>query len=424
MPLAACQPMLLESGKALVDKPPVAPRRPRWIEGIHPMQAPEKNVGWSGAEPEAEPDAGWAPMEPTKDLNVDAAVGLVSPQQLRDELPQTAATNRTTVEGRQAVQQILKRTDRRLLLIVGPCSIHDEQAAIEYAQRLSALRRQVIDRLFIVMRVYFEKPRTTVGWKGLVNDPHLNGSFDITEGLRRARRLLLTINAMGLPAATELLDPFTPQYVADLVAWTAIGARTTESQTHREMASGLSTPVGFKNGTDGSLDVAINALHSVAHPHSFLGINGQGQCAVIRTRGNRYGHVVLRGGGGKPNYDSVSIALCEQELTGARLPPNLVVDCSHANSNKDPALQPLVLDNLVNQITEGNRSIVGMMLESNIGWGNQKMTDDPADLAYGVSITDGCIDWETTERAVRDMAARLRGVLPTRLEGVSDGARD
>ncbi len=365
------------------------------------------------------------PVDETVDnLNVVAQELLPTPQEVHRRLPLTEAARDTVLVGRRVVEDILDRRDPRLFLVVGPCSVHDVDQAHDYARRLKALADEVRDTVFVVMRVYFEKPRTTVGWKGMINDPHMDDSFRIDEGLFRARRLLLDLAEMGLPAATEALDPITPQYISDLVTWTAIGARTTESQTHREMASGLSTPVGFKNGTDGSLDVAINALHSVAHPHSFLGINGQGQCAVIRTRGNRYGHVVLRGGGGKPNYDSVSIALCEQELTGARLPPNLVVDCSHANSNKDPALQPLVLDNLVNQITEGNRSIVGMMLESNIGWGNQKMTDDPADLAYGVSITDGCIDWETTERAVRDMAARLRGVLPTRLEGVSDGARD
>ena len=352
-------------------------------------------------------------------LNVVAQELLPTPEDVHNRLPLTEAARDTVLVGRRVVEDILDRRDPRVFLVVGPCSIHDIDLAHDYARRLKALADEVKDTVFIIMRVYFEKPRTTVGWKGLINDPHMDDSFRIDEGLYKARKLLLDLAEMGLPAATEALDPITPQYISDLITWTAIGARTTESQTHREMASGLSTPVGFKNGTDGSLEVAINALHSVAHPHSFLGINGQGQCAVIRTRGNRYGHVVLRGGGGKPNYDSVNIALCEKELTAAQLPPNLVVDCSHANSNKDPGLQPLVLDNLVNQITEGNRSIVGMMVESNIGWGNQKMNGSPEDLVYGVSITDACIDWETTEKSVRDMAARLRDALPARLEKAS-----
>ena len=353
--------------------------------------------------------------ESVDNLNVIAQELLPTPEEVHRHLPLNETARDTVLVGRRVVEQILDRRDPRVFVVVGPCSIHDVDLAHDYARRLRKLADEVKDTVFVIMRVYFEKPRTTVGWKGLINDPHMDDSFRIDEGLHKARELLLHLAEMGLPAATEALDPITPQYISDLITWTAIGARTTESQTHREMASGLSTPVGFKNGTDGSLEVAINALHSVAHPHSFLGINGQGQCAVIRTRGNRYGHVVLRGGGGKPNYDSVSVALCERELAAAGLPPNLVVDCSHANSSKDPALQPLVLDNLVNQITEGNRSIVGMMIESNIGWGNQKMTDDPADLAYGVSITDACIDWETTEKAIRDMASRLREVLPARM---------
>ncbi len=364
------------------------------------MQAPEKNVGWSGAEPEAEPDAGWAPMEPTKDLNVDAAVGLVSPQQLRDELAQTAATNRTTVEGRQTIQQILKRTDRRLLLIVGPCSIHDEQAAIEYAQRLSALRRQVIDRLFIVMRVYFEKPRTTVGWKGLVNDPHLNGSFDITEGLRRARRLLLTINAMGLPAATELLDPFTPQYVADLVAWTAIGARTTESQTHRQMASGLSMPVGFKNSTGGDLQVALDAMKAARGRHAFLGVDDGGRLTMIHTRGNPWGHPILRGGGGRTNFNPEDVAEAARLTEKAGLEPNLMVDCSHANAAKKAERQQIAFRSVIEQRCGGNDNLIGLMVESNLSEGNQALTEDLSQLRYGVSITDACIGWEQTEQLI------------------------
>jgi 3-deoxy-7-phosphoheptulonate synthase len=247
-----------------------------------------------------------------------------------------------------------------------------------------------------------------VGWKGLINDPHLDDSFKIQEGLHIGRQLLLDINELGLPAATEALDPISPQYLQDLIAWSAIGARTTESQTHREMASGLSSAVGFKNGTDGGLTVAINALESVSSPHRFLGINNEGQVAIIHTGGNAYGHVVLRGGNGKPNYDSVSVAVCEQALAKAGLSTNIMIDCSHANSNKNHELQPLVMDNVANQIIEGNRSIIGLMIESNIGAGNQKISCNRAELKYGVSVTDACIDWETTERALRDMHGKLK----------------
>jgi len=265
------------------------------------------------------------------------------------------------------------------------------------------------------MRVYFEKPRTTTGWKGLINDPHMNDSFDIEEGLQLARKVLLDINELGLPAGTEALDPISPQYLSDLIAWSAIGARTAESQTHREMASGLSTPVGFKNGTDGGLQVAINALLSVSSPHSFLGINNDGQVAVIRTKGNQYGHIVLRGGAKGPNYDSVTIALVENELARNKLPANVVVDCSHANSNKDPSLQPLVMNDVTNQILEGNKAIVGAMLESNLSAGNQPIPADLSQLKYGVSVTDACIDWASTEKLLTDTRTKLKDVLPRRL---------
>jgi 3-deoxy-7-phosphoheptulonate synthase len=298
--------------------------------------------------------------------------------------------------------------------VVGPCSIHDPEAAIDYAQRLSSLSKKVEQSMVIVMRVYFEKPRTTVGWKGLINDPHMDESFDIESGLRKARTLLIDINKLGLPAGTEALDPISPQYLGDLISWSAIGARTTESQTHREMASALSSPVGFKNGTDGGLSVAINALHSVSKPHSFLGINGEGQVAVTKTKGNRYGHIVLRGGSKGPNYDSVSIALVEKDLGDAKLPSNIIVDCSHANSNKDHNLQPLVFNDCVHQIIEGNRSIVGMMLESNIGPGNQKLQSDIKSMKYGVSITDACIDWETTEKTILEAHDKLVSALQSR----------
>ncbi|WP_346798726.1 3-deoxy-7-phosphoheptulonate synthase [Halomonas sp. Bachu 37] len=350
-------------------------------------------------------------QQQVNNLNVLAQDVLITPESLKDAVPLTATAERSVIEGRRTIQNILEGKDPRLLVVVGPCSIHDVEAALDYARRLKQLAEEVKESLYIVMRVYFEKPRTTVGWKGLINDPHLNDSFEIEEGLHIARKLLVDLAELGLPLATEALDPISPQYMQDCISWSAVGARTTESQTHREMASGLSCPVGFKNGTDGSLDVAINALQSVAHPHNFLGINQAGQVAIIRTRGNAYGHVVLRGGNGKPNYDSVSVALAEQELKKAGLSPNIMIDCSHANSNKDAALQPLVLDNVTNQILEGNHSIIGLMVESNIGWGNQKMTEDLSQLTYGVSITDACIDWDTTVTAFKRMNEKLAPVL-------------
>ena len=298
--------------------------------------------------------------------NVESQTVLDTPAGIKAELPLTAQAERTVIDGRHISQDILDRRDHRLIVVVGPCSIHDPAAAMDYARRLKALSDEVGDTLYIVMRVYFEKPRTTTGWKGLINDPHMNDSFDIDAGLRLARKLLTDINELGLPTGTEALDPISPQYLGDLISWSAIGARTTESQTHREMASGLSTPVGFKNGTDGSLTVAINALQSVSKPHSFLGIDQGGQVAVIRTRGNAYGHMVLRGGDKGPNYDSVTVALVEKELEKAKLPCNVVIDCSHANSNKDHNLQPLVMNDCVHQILEGNKSIVGVMLESHV----------------------------------------------------------
>ncbi|MBZ9556583.1 MULTISPECIES: 3-deoxy-7-phosphoheptulonate synthase [Modicisalibacter] len=351
-------------------------------------------------------------------LNVLAQDVLITPEALKQEIPLSDRAEQTVIEGRRTIQRILDGEDPRLLVVIGPCSIHDPEAARDYARRLRQLADRVSDSLYIVMRVYFEKPRTTVGWKGLINDPHLNDSFDISEGLHIARNLLVELTEMGLPLATEALDPISPQYLQDCISWSAIGARTTESQTHREMASGLSCPVGFKNGTDGSLDVAVNALKSVAHPHNFLGIDQAGQVAVIRTRGNAYGHVVLRGGNGKPNYDSVSVALAEQELAKAGVSANLMIDCSHANSNKDPALQSLVMDNVTNQILEGNRSIIGLMVESNIGWGNQSIPEDRSQLEYGVSITDACIDWDTTERVLAQMADKLAPVLARRRSAV------
>lgn len=355
------------------------------------------------------------PQDPIDNVNVTAQELLPTPAQVKHALPSSAKARQTVIRGREALRRILDREDHRLFVVVGPCSIHDIEAAKEYAGRLKRLADELDDTLCLVMRVYFEKPRTTVGWKGLINDPFMDDSFHIEKGLYLARELLLHIAELGLPAATEALDPIMPQYLGDLITWTAIGARTIESQTHREMASGLSTPVGFKNSTDGSLTVAIHAMQSAARPHHFLGISQNGQCAVFRTRGNRYGHIVLRGGNGRPNYDSVSIAMAEKVLAAHGLPLNIAVDCSHGNSNKDPALQPLIAENVVNQILEGNRSIVALMLESNLHWGSQPIPQDRSQLKYGVSVTDPCIDWATTERLLREARARLKDVLRDRL---------
>jgi 3-deoxy-7-phosphoheptulonate synthase len=348
------------------------------------------------------------------DLNIESITPLITPEALKAKLPISEAAAASVMQGRQVIKDILDRKDKRLFVVVGPCSIHDPEAALEYGRRLKVLAEEVKDSLYLVMRVYFEKPRTTVGWKGLINDPHMDDSFDIEEGLHIGRKLLLDLAEMGLPLATEALDPNSPQYMQDLISWSAIGARTTESQTHREMSSGLSCAVGFKNGTDGGLDVAVNAMKSVSHPHSFLGINGQGQVSIVRTRGNRYGHVVLRGGDGKPNYDSVSVKLCEQALEKAGQKANIMIDCSHANSNKDPALQLLVAENVANQIVEGNTSIIGLMIESHLEWGNQSIPQNLNDLKYGVSVTDACIDWKATEECLHNMNAKLKPVLARR----------
>lgn len=340
---------------------------------------------------------------------------LLPPLQLQAEMPVSENALNRIGEARQTISNIIHRKDHRLLVICGPCSIHDVEAAKEYAEKLKRVQESCKDSLYIVMRVYFEKPRTTVGWKGLINDPHIDDTFDIDAGLKKARELLIWLAEKEIPVATEALDPISPQYLAELFSWIAIGARTSESQTHREMASGLSMPVGFKNGTDGSLDIAINALRSAASPHSFMGINKQGQVAVIRTQGNPDGHVILRGGK-QPNYDSVCVADCEAQLDKAKLSAGLVVDCSHANSGKDFRRQPPVALNVANQILEGNESIIGIMLESHLFEGNQSSNGKHKDdLEYGVSITDGCISWETTEKLLRDIREKLITVLPLRL---------
>jgi len=344
----------------------------------------------------------------TENLNIESFDPMPTPDEIHLRLPLSDDLAARVLAGRQALQRILDREDARKFVIVGPCSIHDPVAGLDYARRLKDLADELSDVLYLVMRVYFEKPRTTTGWKGFINDPRMDDSFMIDEGVLRAREFLLEVNRLGLPAATEALDPIAPQYIGDLIAWTAIGARTSESQTHREMSSGLSTPVGFKNGTDGSVSTAVNAIMSASYPHSFLGINGQGRSAIIRTRGNRYGHLVLRGGGGRPNYDSVSVAMAEAALSKAGLPSNIVIDCSHANCGKQAALQPLVVGDVLRQIEHGNSSIVGLMLESFLEAGNQPLTDDLSSLRYGCSVTDPCLDWETTEATLREAAQVLR----------------
>ncbi len=349
-------------------------------------------------------------------VNVASQQALTAPVTLRSSVPVDESIFSFVRESREVVSNILDRKDHRLMVVVGPCSIHDRDAAIDYAAKLKALSDELDDTLYIIMRVYFEKPRTTTGWKGLINDPSLDDSFDIETGLKLGRTLLRDLLAMGLPTATEALDPITPQYLQDLICWSAIGARTTESQTHREMASGLSSAVGFKNGTDGSLDVAINALKSVQHPHRFLGINSEGVVSIFETRGNPYGHVVLRGGSNGPNYDSVNIAKCESALSKAGLPSNIMVDCSHANSSKDHNVQPLVTRDISNQILKGNKSIVGLMLESHLHEGRQDIPADLRDLQYGVSVTDACMDWDTTENSLRELADSLRLTLRHRQE--------
>ena len=341
-----------------------------------------------------------------ENLNVLSQHTLLPPERLHQDVPLSQRASGTVRQARAALGRILQGEDPRLMVVVGPCSIHDIPSAMDYAERLKALADELSDQLLLVMRVYFEKPRTTVGWKGLINDPRMDDSFHIEEGLYLARRLLVALNDMGLPCGTEALDPITPQYLGDLIAWSAIGARTTESQTHREMASGLSSPVGFKNGTDGDLDVAINAMLSAAQPHAFLGINSAGQVAVTQTRGNPLGHLILRGGA-VPNYDSVAVAQATAALQAAGLPGNIVVDCSHGNSRKNHALQPLVLRDVMHQVADGNRAIKGVMLESHLFEGNQKL-GKVQDLRYGVSITDACMGWDSTADSLRGAAVLVR----------------
>lgn len=340
-------------------------------------------------------------FRPLQDVNIVGTFPLISPAELKREVPISEGIARHVSSCRMIVEEILRGTDKRLIAIVGPCSIHDPVMAIEYAEKLKSIADEIRDRIFVVMRVYFEKPRTTVGWKGLINDPHLDDTFDIATGLRKARQILADINAAGLPAATEMLEPITPQYIADLITLASIGARTTESPTHRQMASGLSMPVGFKNSTEGSLEVAINAMKAARASHRFLGIDHDGKTCVMSTRGNELGHLILRGGRNGPNYQADSVAEASRMLKDARLPPRLVVDCSHANSSKDYRRQPIVWKDVVEQRVAGNDDIVGLMLESNLREGQQSLGADPTQLSYGVSITDGCISFEETAEILR-----------------------
>lgn len=341
------------------------------------------------------------------DINIIATRELPSPASMRKAIKRTPQQEEFVVSSRETIRRIIFGDDQRLLAVVGPCSIHDVKGGLEYAKRLVPLAKELSDRLCIVMRVYFEKPRTSIGWKGLIMDPNLDGTHDIPTGLTVARQILRDVLDLGLPTATELLDPITPQYIADLICWSAIGARTTESQTHRQMASGLSMPLGFKNGTDGSIDVAINAIKAAGQQQSFLGINADGHASAVTTKGNPNCHIVLRGGSHGPNYDAASVRNTAVSLQKAGLTPAVMVDCSHDNSNKNPERQPEVLREILQQIRDGDQSIIGVMLESNLLAGSQKLTGNKADLVYGQSITDGCIDFPTTEAVLREAHAAL-----------------
>ncbi|WP_318516437.1 3-deoxy-7-phosphoheptulonate synthase [Photobacterium leiognathi] len=340
---------------------------------------------------------------------------LITPAKLKQNLPVSEKALSFVEQSRETIADIIHKRDHRLLVVCGPCSIHDVEQAKAYGQKLKQLAEELSDQLYIVMRVYFEKPRTTVGWKGLINDPHIDGSFAVEEGLHIGRQLLVDLVEEGIPLATEALDPISPQYLGDLFSWAAIGARTTESQTHREMASGLSMPVGFKNGTDGSLATAINAMQAAASGHKFMGINPEGQVALLNTQGNPDGHVILRGGK-QTNYDSVSVRECENEMVASGLSPALMVDCSHANSRKDYRRQPLVAEDVIHQIREGNKSIIGLMIESHLNEGNQSADLPRDEMQYGVSITDACISWETTEQLLRQAHKELVPFLQDRIK--------
>lgn len=347
-------------------------------------------------------------MERTNNLNIDSVNPLPSPEALKKEFPLSAKAAQTVLEGRKQIQDILDGKDNRMIVVVGPCSIHDPDEALEYSAKLKELSEKVSDRLLPVMRLYFEKPRTILGWKGLIYDPYLNGKGSISEGLRIARSIMLRSAELGLPTATELLETVVPQYITDLLCWTAIGARTAESQTHRQMASGLSMPIGFKNATDGGMEVAVHAVKAAASPHTFLGVDSKGKIAEFNTRGNRYGHLVLRGGAIGPNYQSEYIAFATELLRKNNIAPNIMIDCSHANSKKQWQRQHVVLEDTVTQRLNGNRNIVGVMIESNILPGNQSIPEDLGTLKSGISITDACIGWEETEEILLKAASDLK----------------
>lgn len=355
-------------------------------------------------------------MQQTQHIHIRSTVPLVSPRELCVAYPMTEVSNRTVINGRNETIEILAGKNSRLLVVLGPCSIHDEQAALEYANKLKDLSEQVRDTMHLIMRVYFEKPRTVIGWKGLINDPHLDGSFDIGAGLGLARRILQQINQIGVPCGTELLDPITPQYVADLISWAAIGARTTESQTHRQMASGLSMPVGYKNGTDGNLEIAIHAMQAARHPHSFLGIDSDGRTCIVNTKGNPWGHLILRGGRSGPNYEASTVSAAAEAMIAVGLPANVMIDCSHANSDKDHTKQSRVWRAAVEQRAQGTKALTGLMLESNLIEGAQKF-GKPQDLKYGISITDACIGWSETEELILTAHEKLQQSISTLAAG-------
>lgn len=350
-------------------------------------------------------------------VNISSEKLLVMPKALKSALPLSEQNQQFIEQSRKAIADIVHKRDHRTLIISGPCSIHDTVAAKEYALKLKQLQQQCGDSVLIVMRVYFEKPRTTVGWKGLINDPHLDGSFDIETGLFLARELMIWLTEQEIPIATEALDPISPQYLSDLISWSAIGARTTESQTHREMASGLSMPVGFKNGTNGDVGIAVNAIGAAESGHSFIGINEQGQVAIIETKGNPDAHLILRGGK-QPNYQAEHVLAAEQAIEKAGYNPSIIVDCSHANSHKDYSRQGEVAKDVLHQLEQGNRSIVGIMLESHLNEGNQKLNSDMSQMKYGVSVTDGCINWSDTEQLVLEYATRLKAVIESKQEQI------
>ncbi|MDX9868253.1 MAG: 3-deoxy-7-phosphoheptulonate synthase [Kiritimatiellia bacterium] len=357
-----------------------------------------------------------------ENVNIESVVLLATPREMKRAVPQTSASIATVTRGRETIERVLDDEDHRLLAIVGPCSIHHLETAETYARKLKQVSDEIADTICVVMRVYFEKPRSVLGWKGLINDPYMNDTFHIEEGIRMARHFLVRVAEIGLPAATEVLDTLMPQYIGDLISYSVIGARTAEAQTHREIASGMSTPVGFKNSTDGSLAGAINGIHAAMGYHHFLGVTEDGLPAVFSTTGNPYPHIVLRGGK-RPNYDAASIAFCEAALRTARLPVQILVDCSHGNSEKQPERQGMVLRDLLTQIEQGNRSLRGFMLESQLEWGSQPMPKDPGQLKPGVSVTDACIDWETTEALLREAHDRYKVVIEERYTSYAGHAR-